>query len=293
MTVDARYILCEPHSAHPNALILGSGAVISGTAALRPQAGVPGRLYFATDTAGGTLYRDSGSSWIQISLGLTDTLLNTLADAKGDIIAATGADVWARVAIGTDGQVLTADTASTPGLKWATPSSGVTVLDRDVTEQTITANTETSVYSYSVPGNTMGSTKTLCIAMQWLILNNGGANRVYTVRVSFGGTVVHFSALTQNIDADDKLALTEVWITNVNATNTQRCYGRTTWPPAAGHAAGSVGNPPTVDELVTTRYSGNATLAIDTTAAQTVAVTLQHEGNDASVTCQSVLLELL
>jgi hypothetical protein len=48
----------------------------------------------------------------------------TLVDVKGDVIAATGADTVARLAVGTNNQVLTADSAQSTGLRWATPSSG-------------------------------------------------------------------------------------------------------------------------------------------------------------------------
>lgn len=48
----------------------------------------------------------------------------TLVDAKGDLIVATAADTVARQAVGTNGQVLTADSTLTNGVKWATPSTG-------------------------------------------------------------------------------------------------------------------------------------------------------------------------
>ena len=45
-------------------------------------------------------------------------------DAKGDLAAATGPDAAARVSVGSNGQVLTADSTAAAGVKWATPSSG-------------------------------------------------------------------------------------------------------------------------------------------------------------------------
>jgi hypothetical protein len=56
----------------------------------------------------------------QIDAQIPDSLLTT----KGDIIAASGASTPARLAVGSDGQVLTADAASASGVKWATPTSG-------------------------------------------------------------------------------------------------------------------------------------------------------------------------
>ena len=47
----------------------------------------------------------------------------TILDAKGDLISATAADTPARLAVGTNGQVLTADSTTSTGLKWATAAS--------------------------------------------------------------------------------------------------------------------------------------------------------------------------
>lgn len=48
----------------------------------------------------------------------------TVVDAKGDIIAATAADTVARLAVGANDTVLTADSSTATGLKWATSSAG-------------------------------------------------------------------------------------------------------------------------------------------------------------------------
>ena len=51
-------------------------------------------------------------------------IAKAIVDAKGDLISATAADTPARLAVGANGTVLTADSAETTGLKWATASSG-------------------------------------------------------------------------------------------------------------------------------------------------------------------------
>lgn len=60
-------------------------------------------------------------SFSQAPIETTDpnAISKTIMDAKGDLISATGADTPARLAVGTDGQVLLADSTQTTGLRWA------------------------------------------------------------------------------------------------------------------------------------------------------------------------------
>jgi hypothetical protein len=71
-------------------------------------------------TTGQVLAKASGTdldfSWVAV-----DPLL--ILDAKGDLISATADDTPARLAVGTNGQVLTADSVETTGLKWVTPAA--------------------------------------------------------------------------------------------------------------------------------------------------------------------------
>lgn len=122
-----------------------------------------------------------------------------ILDAKGDLISATSADTPARLAVGTDGQVLTADSTASTGLKWATASSGgVTLLS------TTTCSTGTTTVS------TINQTYTdLQIVIYGLNLStaasvnfniNGNATGIYATGIragnSSGGTGAAFTNTT-------------------------------------------------------------------------------------------------
>jgi hypothetical protein len=73
-------------------------------------------------TTGQVLAKASGTdldfSWV--AQDDSNAIQNAIVDAKGDLISATAADTPARLAVGTNGQVLTADSTTATGLKWAT-----------------------------------------------------------------------------------------------------------------------------------------------------------------------------
>lgn len=74
----------------------------------------------------GYIYDSTDGVWYPIGTGAHshNEIPNTIVDAKGDLIAATAADTVSRLAVGSNDQVLTADSSTSTGLKWATPSSG-------------------------------------------------------------------------------------------------------------------------------------------------------------------------
>jgi hypothetical protein len=73
--------------------------------------------------------------------GPIPVVTNTVAtayDAKGDLVVGTGADTFSRLAVGTNGYTLVADSSETTGLKWAAPAGGKVL-------QVINATTTTGV----------------------------------------------------------------------------------------------------------------------------------------------------
>lgn len=60
----------------------------------------------------------------QMKTNADAAIAKTIVDAKGDIIAATAADTVSRLAVGANDTVLTADSTTATGLKWASAASG-------------------------------------------------------------------------------------------------------------------------------------------------------------------------
>jgi hypothetical protein len=100
--------------------------------------------------------------------GIQPTLLTT----KGDIIAATSASNPDRLAVGANGTVLTADSAETSGLKWATPasSSPASASATVTTQQSTTSGTYTDLTT-SGPAVTI-TTGTKCLVILTANINS-------------------------------------------------------------------------------------------------------------------------
>ena len=100
-------------------------------------------------TTGQVLAKASGTdldfSWV--AQDDSNAIQNAIVDAKGDLIGATANDTPARLAVGTNGQVLTADSTAATGLKWATASAGALTLINTTTFSAVASQSVNSVFS--------------------------------------------------------------------------------------------------------------------------------------------------
>jgi hypothetical protein len=123
-------------------------------------------------TTGQVLSKASGTDldFTWVAQDDSNAIQNAIVDAKGDLIAATAADTPARLAVGTNGQVLTADSTAATGLKWATVGGGGKVLQvvmgTTSTPVTVasTTFTDTGLSATITPSAT--SSKILVLAVQ-------------------------------------------------------------------------------------------------------------------------------
>jgi hypothetical protein len=84
-------------------------------------------LQFATPASGDIEGVTAGTGISGGGTSGTVTITNSMATeiaAKGDLIAGTGSQTFDNVSVGTNGQVLTADSSTATGLAWTAPSAG-------------------------------------------------------------------------------------------------------------------------------------------------------------------------
>lgn len=158
------------------------------------------------------------------------------------------------------------------------------VADTDVVN---TAN-ETTFYSKSVAANDLQTNRTLLLQLEGDYFNNSGAPRTFTIRVKLGAT----TAIDIQIPMGGNITVSptrrpwrwQLTLQNRGATNAQWLYLHGIVSTAGASPTAGVGDATpgsaAPDAIFLDVYN---TAAVDTTAAQTLVLTVQHSVADANL----------
>ena len=167
-------------------------------------------------TTGQVLSKTSGTDmdFTWVTTDDANAIQNSIVDAKGDLIAASANDTPARLAVGTNGQVLTADSTAATGLKWAAASSGAVSVIQTIT----TTSGATNVSFTSIPS----TYKNLRIVYSAAITS--GAWEFFLMRLN-NDTAANYDRQTLqgragSATAAETYGATSMYIANISQTNT-------------------------------------------------------------------------
>ena len=153
--------------------------------------------------AAATSHTHAESDVTNLTADLAAKVPKSTVTTKGDIIVATSSATVARQGVGTDGQVLTADSAQTNGLKWATPSSGFS--DPTTTKGDLIAHgTSTTRLPVGTDNQVLTADSTQTLGVKWATPASGFADPTTTK----GDLIVHGASTTRLAVGSDGQVLT-------------------------------------------------------------------------------------
>lgn len=109
---------------------------------------------------------------------------------KGDIIGGTGSGGTSRLAVGTNGQVLSANSSETTGLIWSTLSYNKKITTATTDVAIANSATETTLVSATVTGGSLSTNNCIRAVVRVDTVQSVAATTDLTIRMKYGATTV-------------------------------------------------------------------------------------------------------
>ena len=141
---------------------------------------------------------------------------------KGDILVATSSSVITKLAIGTDGQVIKANSSTASGINWAAETNTLPKVGVSGSVLTLAnSTTETSILSTTVTGSVLGTNNALR-ARVFVSATEFGSNGNLNFKAHYGGTSIVAINLVGSNSSHNEKGVIEFNLIAANAVNSQR-----------------------------------------------------------------------
>lgn len=299
----------------------GSGSVVLATSPtlVTPALGTPTALVL-TNATGLPL----GGSGVTGTLAATNGGTGQNTYTKGDILASPGSNALNKLPVGTDGQMLVSDSASTNGVKWTTPApaGSIVVGTTSITSGTTTrvlfdnagvlgeyvisgsgnvAMTTSPSFTTPVLGTPTSGTLTNCTGFPTAQLAGLGTGVATALAINVGsaGAFVTFNGALGTPSSGTVTNLTGTASININGTvgattpaaGTFTTATVTTGPVVVGHTASInyAGVAPNYQQNGTAAASGSQALAMYSATAGTQAEMIFYRSKNAAINNATVV----
>ncbi len=211
---------------------------------------------------------------------------------KGDMLVATSSSVIAKLGVGTDNQILVADSSVAAGIKWTNNTTPKVATSASIVS--IAEGAEASVVSVTVPGSTLGTSNAVRVTVPIQRWSAPGQNSIIAIAQYGGANVASVAMLSRGASIFGEFRYT---IIANNSATAQRAFLNLDFSAQDANFPtqntvfdfGTIATTPSVAVAIRNQVTGTA--SVNSSANQTIGLVVRLIGSNGSMDTGGYIIE--